>query len=90
MIQPSGDFDLQVYPNPANSEVQISLSIPEKQKVNLSAYTIDGKLVTTLQDGMIDQGTHHYLFGKGLLPGTYLLRVNSASAKSDRKIILLN
>ena len=83
-------MQLNIYPNPANSEVQISLSIPEKQKINISAYSIEGKLIKTLADGLIDEGMHRYSFGKGMLPGTYLVNINSSLEKIVRKVILLD
>jgi hypothetical protein len=89
-IQPSEKMDLKVYPNPAYSEVQISLSLPYKQKVNLSVFTISGKLVKTIVDGSVEQGTHHYYFGKDLLPGTYLVCAKSATISSFRRMILLH
>ena len=85
---PSEKFELNVYPNPANQEVQISMLVPEKQKVNLSAYTSDGKLLKTMVNGLTDQGIHNYKFGSGQLPGAYLLSANSNSGKIVRKVIL--
>jgi len=90
VIQPAGKFELNVYPNPSNNQVQIALSIPEKQKVKLSAYSVNGKLVKTLVDGLVDEGIHYYSFGESLLPGTYLVRANSTSMKTVRKVILIN
>ena len=89
-MQPSGKFELNVFPNPANAEVQISLSVPEKQMVNVSAFSTDGVLVKTLADGPIEQGIHHFTFGAGLVAGAYFIRVNSNSEKTIRKVILLN
>lgn len=89
-VQPSGKLELNAFPNPARTEVQIALSIPEKKKVNLSAYTTDGKLVQILFDGLIERGMYHYSFGNGQLPGTYLLRLISNSEKTVRKVVLAN
>lgn len=86
--QPLQGFELNVYPNPANKEVQVSLLVPERQKVNLSAYTSDGKLLKTMVNGLMEQGIHHYTFGSGQLPGAYLLSANSNSGKIVRKVIL--
>ena len=90
MKQSFGKLEFNVYPNPANTEVQISFIVPEKQKVNLSAYSMDGKLIETIVEGTVESGTHQYSFGKGLQAGTYLLCVKSATASSFRKVILLN
>ncbi|HAH26058.1 MAG TPA: hypothetical protein DCL77_20245 [Prolixibacteraceae bacterium] len=89
-VMPSGGFELNVYPNPANKEMQISLVVPNKQEVNLSAYSSDGKLIQTLVNGLMEQGIHHYSFGSGQLPGSYLLSVNSPSGKIVKKVILVN
>lgn len=89
-VQPSGKFDLNVFPNPANSDVQISLTVPEKQMVNVSAFSTDGVLVKNLADGLTEKGTHHFTFGAGLVAGAYFIRVNSNSGKTIRKVILLN
>ena len=83
-------LEMEVYPNPGKKEVQIALSIPEKQKVNLSAWSIDGRLLKTFVNGQIDEGIHYYSLGEGLLPGTYLVNVNSASMKTVKKVILMN
>ena len=90
MIQPSEKLDFTVFPNPANSEVQISFSLPDKQKVNLSAFSMEGKLIKTFVDGPVEQGTHQYQFGKGLQTGTYLLSVKTETETKFRKVILLN
>lgn len=89
-VLPSGGLELNVYPNPANKEMQISLVVPQRQEVKLSAYTSDGKQLQTLVDGLVEQGIHHYSFGSGQLPGAYLLSVNSNSGKIVKKVILLN
>jgi hypothetical protein len=83
-------FEMKIFPNPAKTETLISLSVPEKQKINVSAFTTDGRLVTTLFDGMMEQGIYHYSFGSGQFPGTYLLCANSATQKTVQKVILLN
>ena len=90
MIQPTRDSNLEIYPNPAKSEVKISLSVPDRQKINLSAYTVSGLLVKTLVDGWVDEGIHQYIFGKGYQPGTYLLSVKTETGTKSRKVILLN
>lgn len=81
---------MKIFPNPAKTETQISLSAFEKQKINVSAYTPDGRLVITLFDGIMEQGIYHCSFGSGVLPGTYLLTANNITHKTVTKVILLN
>ncbi|HLN71914.1 MAG TPA: T9SS type A sorting domain-containing protein, partial [Prolixibacteraceae bacterium] len=84
----TGKLEMNVYPNPADKEVQISLTVPKREKVNLSVYTSDGKLLKTMVNGLTEQGTHHYQFGSGQTPGTYVLSLNTGSEKIVRKVIL--
>jgi len=89
-FQQTKEFKLDVYPNPSSSEVHISLLLSEKQKVNVSAYSMEGKLLETIEDGIIESGTHQYTFGNGLKAGTYLLAVKYATGLSYKKVMLLN
>jgi len=84
-----GKLELEIFPNPAQSEVKISFSVSEKQKVNVSAYSMDGKFIGTIADGSIDPGNHQYNFGKGLQGGTYLIIAKSTTTSAYRKVILM-
>jgi len=46
----------QNYPNPFKPSTVISFTLPERAHATLSIYTSDGKLVTTLVGGMLDEG----------------------------------
>lgn len=86
--QKMGKFEMDVYPNPAQKQVQIALSIPTRQKVNLSAYSPNGRLLKTMVNGPLEQGIHHYQFGPGQMPGTYFLSLNTEAEKIVKKVIL--
>ncbi|HET6559165.1 MAG TPA: T9SS type A sorting domain-containing protein, partial [Prolixibacteraceae bacterium] len=89
-LHPSESFKVKVYPNPGQKEVQVSIVVPQRQKVTLSAYTSEGRLVKTMVNGLMEQGIHHYHFGSGHMPGTYFLSFNTDSEKIVRKVILLD
>lgn len=82
-------LEMNVYPNPADKQVQVSFTLPKRQMINLSAYTSDGKLLKTMVNGLLEQGIHHYHFGQGQTPGTYVLSLNTDSEKIVKKVILL-
>ncbi|MBV5311971.1 MAG: T9SS type A sorting domain-containing protein [Prolixibacteraceae bacterium] len=86
----STNIGLHVFPNPAHAEVQIELSVLEKQIINVSAYTLEGKLVKTMVNDLLEEGIHHYNFGNGQVAGVYFLNVSSSKEKTVRKIILAN
>lgn len=85
---PSTKVEMHVYPNPADRQVQVSLTVPKRQKVTLSAYTSDGRLVKTMVNGVTDQGIHHYQFAPGQKPGTYVLSLHTEAEKIVQKVIL--
>jgi hypothetical protein len=89
-ILPSENPELKVFPNPARTEVQISFTVTERQKVNLSAFNLEGKLIKTLEDGQVEAGTHRYSFGRGFHAGTYLFCLKSPVSVIYKKVILMN
>lgn len=89
-VHPSGKLEMNVYPNPGDKQVEISLTVPKRQKISLSAYSSDGKLLKTMVNGLMEQGIHHYIFGSGQLPGSYYLKLNGYSERIVKKVILTN
>jgi hypothetical protein len=88
--QPSGKFELNVFPNPANSQIQVALATPEKQKVNVSVWSVDGKLIKTLVNGFVEEGLHTYSVESDLLPGTYFVKAINAAENAVKKFIWVN
>lgn len=82
-------FQLNVFPNPATSQTQIAVTNPEKQKINISVFTLEGKLLQVVTDGIVEEGTHQFNFRKDQKPGTYLLVAKSSNYKTVRKVIKL-
>jgi hypothetical protein len=85
----------QNYPNPFNPTTTIAFSLPEKVTVDLSIYDVDGRLVTTLIDGVLDQGVKEYSWegtnsrGNPVSSGVYFYRLKAGTAVLTRKMILL-
>jgi hypothetical protein len=66
------------YPNPFNPSTLISFELATRQNAELSIYTVDGRLVTTLLSGLLDAGTHRVMWdgrdtgGRAVASGLYL------------------
>lgn len=88
--QSSGEIELNVFPNPANSQIQVALSNPEKQQVHLSVWSVDGKLVKTLVNGLVDEGRHTYSVESDLLPGAYFVKAMNDDKNTVKKVICVN
>lgn len=82
----------QNYPNPFNPATQITYSIPEPTHVRLDVFSVNGQLVTTLQNGMQSAGTHTVTFDARNFPiasGVYLYRVEAGSFVQVKKMLLV-
>ncbi|MGE5457396.1 MAG: T9SS type A sorting domain-containing protein, partial [Methanococcaceae archaeon] len=75
------DFSLnQNYPNPFNPSTRISYTLPFESKIKLSVYNMLGELVTTLFEGIQQQGNHETLFdGSRLSSGIYICRIEASN-----------
>ena len=90
---PNGFALEQNYPNPFSMSAQgattIRFSTPGGP-TRLQVYNIQGKLVKTLVDGQLSAGMHDIRFTPSSLPaGTYLYRLESASALETRSMVLM-
>lgn len=87
-----GDITMHVYPNPSSDGVNIRITHPRANREELTFTLVDitGKVV---QAGMIGDAKeiNHYLdFASDLVPGTYMLNINTPSQtiRTERLIII--
>ena len=84
-----------VHPNPFNPSTNIRFHLPGSGRVNLSVFDVSGRLVTTLEDGNLDAGTHSTswdgrdLQGTEVGPGVYFLRLEADRSIVSRKMVLV-
>lgn len=90
------DFNLiGNYPNPFNPSTIIEFSIPSSQFINLSVYSVSGKLIKTLVNGVINSGINkiHWngtdINGKSVSSGIYIYRLHSSNKIMSKKMMLL-
>jgi len=82
--------ELNVYPNPINSEFGISFSLNETDHVSAQLYSLDGRMVRELINDKITEGSFNRQFDVSDLPaGVYLTKLNVGSATVSRKTIKL-
>lgn len=91
VAQPA-QFSLEpVYPNPFNSTSRIEFALPHAAKVQLQVFTVTGRLVGTLADGVLPAGRHARVFqaGETLASGTYLVRLHAADKTLIQRAVLV-
>ncbi|MBN1780544.1 T9SS type A sorting domain-containing protein [bacterium] len=78
------------YPNPFNPVATIKYHLPEKNKIGLLVYNIQGKQVAVLEDNVREAGDHRIIFdGTDLPNGLYVLKLNTNRGSISRKMMLL-
>jgi hypothetical protein len=77
------------YPNPFNPSTTISYVLSEPEFVSLDIYTILGRKVATLSDGMQQAGNHRAIWNAGGLPsGIYFARLKTDTWSQTIKMLL--
>lgn len=86
---------LRNWPNPFNPQTTIGLNIARRERMAVSVYGLDGRLVRRLADRVFDTGESELVWdgrdeaGRGLSSGTYVVRVVGVTARYALKITLL-
>jgi hypothetical protein len=86
----------QNFPNPFNPSTRIQFALPAKGHVSLKIYDVAGRLVKTLQDGVMDAGSHELTWdgsnnlGKNVASGVYFYKINAGdNYENMKKMVLL-
>ncbi|HMN26367.1 MAG TPA: T9SS type A sorting domain-containing protein, partial [Ignavibacteriaceae bacterium] len=85
-------FELyQNYPNPFNAKKKIKYKLNnQSQRVRLSIYDVNGKLVEKLFDGIQADGTHTVNWNASKYSsGTYFCRINVDRLSKSIKLVYL-
>ncbi len=78
------------YPNPFNSNTQISLYLPEKEDVKISVHNMTGQLVEIIEEGELNSGTHQFRWNvSNASSGVYLIRVQTNAQTTIKKCLYL-
>jgi len=81
---------VSAYPNPFNPNTNLIFSLETAERVKLSVYDIQGRLLTTLVDGYRDAGVHEVTFGASdLSSGIYFAQIEIGTRSSIQKLMLV-
>ena len=82
-------------PNPATSTTRLMLSLPSAAEVQLDAYDVIGRRVTTLASGPYQAGRHDVTWnltsdrGERVEPGVYFVRGKIGEASFLRRVVVV-
>ncbi len=81
--------DLQLYPNPAHDHLQVNYTLLETQSISITLYTIQGREVMNVFEGVQVQGSQSFDISLNQLQsGIYLLGLKTNSGMIHRKIVV--
>jgi hypothetical protein len=85
----------QNHPNPFNPSTTISFTLPKQSTAKLTIYNVEGRLVTTLLDGTMDEGLKEVTWdgtdshGNLVSSGVYFYRLKAGGKTLTKKMVLL-
>ncbi len=78
------------YPNPFNSSIAITYTLPTPAHVTLTVFDQSGREITTLIDAPAQPGMHRCIWQDAQIPGgVYFLELNAGGRKEARKVVYL-
>jgi len=86
---------MQNHPNPFNPTTTISFSLPERNKATLSVFNLEGKLVKTLVNGVLEAGQNQIAWdgtnssGNQVASGVYFYSLKAGNSTLTKKMVLL-
>ncbi|MCX6297162.1 MAG: T9SS type A sorting domain-containing protein [Bacteroidetes bacterium] len=83
------DLALNLFPNPASDNVQVSYTLTAETTVTINLYDVTGKLVASDSKGAQDQGRHFaHINTSDLAKGFYTVKVATGFGQSTSKLIV--
>ncbi len=81
----------QNFPNPFNPATNLTFEVSKPAEVNLSVYDVNGKLVATLVNGLVQAGKHNVTWNpaKNVSSGVYFAKLKSAGFSQVTKMTLM-
>ncbi len=86
--------DLKPIPNPFNPSTQITFHLQESRHLRLAIYSLNGRLVKVLAEGVMESGDHGLFWngrnhrGENVPSGVYLVVLESDSGRESKKLLL--
>ncbi len=71
-------LSVQVFPNPASSEIQFTYNIPQPEHVTFRIFSTSGILISTIAQALLQSGSQHMVLSTSALSsGGYLYQMSS-------------
>ncbi len=84
---------LSAYPNPVSNSTTISFNLQQSQKVSITIYDVNGRLIKTLADAQMQQGNHQLTWNtksENTTAGVYLLKLQAGDYVETKNISVVH
>ncbi len=91
----SKTVQLTIAPNPFSNYTAISFSLPQSQKISITIFDMNGRLIKTLADAEMQTGTHQLTWnasdekGNAVVAGMYVLKMHAGNYVETKKIVIV-
>ena len=80
---------LKIYPNPSNSNTNISIYLSEKERISIELYNIQGQKIYNISQDVKEQGLHKFnLDCNNFRPGVYFIVYKTEKSAFTEKLII--
>lgn len=80
---------LNVYPNPVQTDVNLSITLAQSEQVRVDIYSLKGTLVKSVEMGVLARGEQKIsVSADGMVNGTYILKVTSGAKSQVAKFVV--
>ena len=82
---------IKAYPNPFSTETTVEFSSSVTEKVNIEVYSLDGKLITELYNGLMEADQMHQVqfSAKDKPAGVYIVQFSTESGNVKREKLIV-
>jgi hypothetical protein len=78
------------YPNPFNVSTTVDFVLNRNGKVRLVVYSVGGQLVETLIDGIMNAGSHRFVWNASRhSSGVYLVVLEAEGIRDAQKVVFI-
>ncbi|MDP8205863.1 MAG: T9SS type A sorting domain-containing protein [Candidatus Electryonea clarkiae] len=79
-----------VFPNPFNSTAKITFTLSQRESVNLNLYTINGRIVNNMVQGVLSPGSHEIMINSSnLASGSYFVSLEGRNFSQVRQLVVV-
>ncbi len=83
-------FNVSIFPNPAQSFINLNMNAPETDFVNISLYDLDGKLVAKLAETYVNNSDLQLYIPLNYISSTYFIRIKGSKFDKSIKFDIIN